>query len=67
MQKILLITTLLNSLIQAVQAQTPQNYPPPVPEPFEINLFSVLLYIVLPLMIVVAYIWIRKSKRKKPH
>lgn len=58
---------ILSSLILELCAQSPQNYPTPGPERVEITPFNVLMFIVLPVLIVVAYIWIRRrSLKKKP-
>lgn len=46
-------------------AQTPSNYPAPIPEPVKLDLINIIVYIILPVIIVVAYILIRRSVRKK--
>lgn len=48
-----------------LHAQSPDMYPPTVPEPVDINLFNIVLYIVLPVTVIAVYFWYRKSKRKK--
>lgn len=50
----------------AALAQTPDLYPPTVPEPIELNLFNILLYIVSPvLLFVFLYFWRRKRKAQR--
>jgi len=49
----------------AAMAQTPDMYPPPVPEPVKLTLFNIILYFVLPVALIVFYIFYRRSKRKK--
>ena len=51
--------------LQELQAQTPSNYPNPVPEPVDFTLTNILIYIVLPVIIAVVYIWMRRSAKKK--
>jgi len=46
-------------------AQTPDMYPPPVPEPIEPTLFNIILYAVMPVLIIVFYIYYRRKKRKE--
>ncbi len=48
-------------------AQHPDQYPPPVPETIDINLFNIILYIVLPLTLVVAFFWYRNYQKKNRH
>ena len=52
-------------------AQTPDMYPPPVPQPVEVDVFNIVLYVVLPILIVVAYIayrrWQNKENKKNNH
>lgn len=49
----------------AAMAQTPDMYPPPVPEPVDLTLFNIILYFVIPVAMIVFYIYYRRSKRKK--
>ncbi len=61
-----LIALVFSSLfLLKTHAQTPSNYPSPVPEPVNINPTNIIIYFILPVILVVAYIWIRKSARKK--
>ncbi len=57
------ISGLLLSVIS--YAQSPDMYPPPVPERIDINLFNLILYILLPIGLIIAYLWYQKSQRKK--
>jgi len=45
-------------------AQTPTHYPTGT-DPVRFNLVNILLFIVFPVLLVVAWIWIRRSARKK--
>jgi hypothetical protein len=61
------ITTLL-ILVMAhlfVAAQSPDMYPPPVPKPVDIDIFNIILYIVLPILIVVAYFAYKNWQKKQ--
>ena len=46
-------------------AQSPEFYPPTVPEQVEITPFNVILYLVVPLLIILAYFLYKKSQNKK--
>lgn len=46
-------------------AQSPDHYPPTVPQPVDITLFNLILYIVLPIGLVVAFFWYQRSQKKK--
>ena len=46
-------------------AQTPEHYPPPVPEPVEMSWFNIVLYIVLPVALFVFLYFRRKKRRNK--
>lgn len=46
-------------------AQTPDMYPPPVPEPIEPTLFNIILYLVLPALMIAFYFYYRRKKRKE--
>lgn len=48
-----------------IQAQSPTNYPPTVPKKVEINLFNIIVYFVLPVLMLIGYFLIRRSARKK--
>lgn len=53
-------------LVQAAAvAQTPDLYPPTVPEPMELSLFNIILYIVIPVLLVIFLVYYRRRKRKK--
>lgn len=45
-------------------AQTPDMYPPPVPEPIEPTLFNIILYLILPALMIIFYFYYRRKKRK---
>ena len=46
-------------------AQTPDFYPPTVPEQIEITLFNIILYVIVPLLIIAAYFLYKKSQKKR--
>lgn len=46
-------------------AQIPDIIPSGEPEPIELTLFNITLYIVVPILLLVFFLWYRKSKRKK--
>ncbi len=48
-----------------VAGQSPDMYPPPVPKPVDIDIFNIVLYIVLPILIVVAYFAYRNWQKKQ--
>lgn len=50
--------------IVGATAQTPTHYPTGT-DPVRFNLANILLFIVFPVLLVVAWIWIRRSARKK--
>ena len=52
-------------LSKALTAQTPDLYPPPVPEPVKIDFFNIILYVVLPLLVIVVFLWYRRWIRNK--
>ena len=60
------ITTALVMLLAVVSgiAQTPEHYPPPVPEPVAPTLFNIVLYVIIPIALLVFLIYYR-CKRKK--
>lgn len=62
-----LMTAMLMVLIASLiaVAQTPEHYPPPVPEPVAPTLFNIILYVVIPVLLVVFYIYYRRKKRKE--
>lgn len=55
------------SILLAVKtfAQSPDFYPPTVPEQIEITPFNVVLYVIIPLLIILAYYLYRNSQKKK--
>ncbi len=61
------ILTSLLILLAGVNAmaQTPDMYPPPVPEPIEPTLFNIILYLVLPVLMIAYYFYYRRKKRKE--
>jgi amino acid transporter len=65
MKKKILATIFFLFIILATFAQSPEMYPPPVPEPVELTLFNIILYFVSPVALIVFYIFYRRSKRKK--
>ncbi len=46
------------------KAQAPSGIPTGKPEPFELNLANIIVFIVLPVLIVILYIYWRRKKRK---
>lgn len=52
-------------LMFVANAQTPDMYPPPVPEPVELNIFNVILYILTPVILIVVFIYYRRWLKKK--
>jgi len=48
---------------EEILAQTPTHYPTGK-SPMQFNLVNILLFIVFPVLLVVAWIWIRRSARK---
>lgn len=63
-KKLLTISFFLLALIFA-RAQTPDFYPPVDPEPVQFDLFNIVLYIILPIVLVVGYLLYRRYKKKK--
>lgn len=59
---ILHITFIFSSIIAG--AQIPDLIPSGETEPLELTLFNIILYIVIPIAMLLFYIWYRKSKRK---
>jgi hypothetical protein len=47
-----------------LNAQTPDNYPPVNPEPIDFNLFNIVLYILLPMLLIIGYLLYRRSRKK---
>ncbi|RKD86179.1 hypothetical protein [Mangrovibacterium diazotrophicum] len=46
-------------------AQTPEHYPPPVPEPVAPTLFNIILYLVIPIALVIFLIYYRRKRRDR--
>lgn len=65
LRRLLLIISQVLYFMRDTEAQSPTNYPPTVPKKVEINLFNVIIYFVLPVIMLIAYILIRRSARKK--
>jgi heme/copper-type cytochrome/quinol oxidase subunit 2 len=53
------------SFAMKVHAQTPTNYPPSESEPLDFNTFNIILYIILPILMVVAFFLSRRYFRKR--
>lgn len=51
--------------VMSAFAQSPDMYPPTVPETVDVNLFNIILYIVLPIGLVAAFFWYQRSQKKK--
>lgn len=48
-----------------VSGQAPDHYPPTVPEPVDITPFNLVLYILLPIALIVAFYMYQRSQKKK--
>lgn len=61
------ITYLLALLFMSIPgvSQTPDMYPPTVPEPVEFTTLNVILYLVIPVLLVIFLIYYRRKKRRK--
>ncbi len=55
--------------LSKLQAQTPDMYPPPVPEPVDVTTVNVILYVLVPIILVIAFIlyrrWVKKRKNNE--
>nr|WP_319570712.1 hypothetical protein [uncultured Draconibacterium sp.] len=58
------IFTLLLFVTAFAMAQAPSGIPTGKPDPLELNLTNIIVYIVLPVVIVALYIYWRRKKRK---
>lgn len=47
-----------------LSAQTPDHYPPVDPEPVDFNLFNIVLYILLPMLLIGGYLLYLRSRKK---
>jgi hypothetical protein len=65
MKSKIVITSILIILIGFARAQQPDLLPPVETEPLELTPFNIILYFVVPLFLLVFFLWYRKSKRKK--
>jgi len=61
--RLLVFMVFLFTIVGAT-AQTPTHYPTGT-DPVRFNLVNILLFIVFPVLLVVIWIWIRRSGRKK--
>lgn len=52
-------------LATSLSAQNPTNYPTTETEPVHFNTVRIILYIVVPILIIVGYILLRRMYRKK--
>jgi hypothetical protein len=64
MKKLLLNIVFVFLMVQTAIAQTPDLYPPKDPEPIDFSIQNIILYIVMPLVLIVAYLLYRRKKRK---
>jgi heme/copper-type cytochrome/quinol oxidase subunit 2 len=62
--KVLLVVAMMVFSAARCFAQIPQNYPDAETKPLEINLYNILLYVVAPVIIIIAYFMIRRRSRK---
>lgn len=65
MLKIIISMILTSFFFIVSQAQKPFLIPSGDPEPVEFTPLNIILYIVIPIFLLIAYIFYRKSKRKK--
>ena len=65
MKTIYLTLLLLLITFASVFAQIPGGLPKPETEPLDLNLFNIVLYFVLPVLLLVYYIFYKRSKAKK--
>ena len=63
-KKLVVVFSFLASGIKAY-SQSPDMYPPTVPEQVEFDLFNIVLYIILPLAIFCHLFWIPLFKKEK--
>lgn len=65
MLKSTILVVLTGFIFLTSKAQSPFLIPSGDPEPVEFTPLNIIIYIVLPVLIGIIYIWYRKSKRKK--
>ena len=65
MGKRIIYLVLFFMFLPIAYAQRPENYPDPDQGPPEITILNIVLYFVVPLLIIVAYIWTRRISYKK--
>ncbi len=58
------IFTFLLFVTAVAMAQVPSGIPSGTPEPLELTLTNIIVFIVLPVIIVILYIYWRRKKRK---
>ncbi len=58
------ITLYMVAFLQNASAQTPQNYPSPDPKPVPFTPFNIIFYILIPILIIIVFLWIRRSSKK---
>jgi len=63
-RKLMPFLTLLIAALTA-SGQTPEMYPPPVPEPLELTTLNVILYIVIPVLLVIFLIYYRRRRKRR--
>ena len=63
-QIISVLSLLFFFFVLQLNAQTPEHYPPVKPEPVDFSLFNIILYILLPLLLIGAYLLYRRSRKK---
>lgn len=59
-----IISLFLVFFMLQLSAQTPDHYPPVDPEPVDFSLFSIILYILLPMLLIGGYLLYRRSRKK---
>ncbi len=65
MSRKILFSILWFFLLTNTFAQSPDMYPPTVPETVDVTLFNIILYIVLPIGLVAAFFLYQRSQKKK--
>ena len=55
----------LELFLQETYAQNPTSYPTPDTEPIDINFVNILVYFIMPVLMVIIYVWTKKLWKKK--
>mgnify|MGYP006290165009 CR=1 FL=1 len=65
MTKNLLAGLASSFIILQLKAQTPDMYPPPEPEPVDVTTVNIILYVVVPIILIIAFFLYRKWVKKR--